>query len=218
MNIISFDNEKCHLGKLCVHNHDWEDTGQSLRSIASEACLECQGAASRKYRANNSDKAQESVDKYRKANPEKIAKQKEAYRASGKFAQNTKRWREEHPEHLQAHAERERLRRFKKRTSNQEGYTVEQVRARFSEFNNCCAYCKSKENLTIDHFIAIKNDGSDRLENLVPACFSCNSSKSSSNALEWYQKKNFYSQEQWNFILSVLMKDDKNEFFKWIFM
>jgi 5-methylcytosine-specific restriction endonuclease McrA len=217
MSILTFDSGKHYLGKLCSRNHDWEGSKASLRRIASKACLECECVNSRKYRASNPEKALESVDKYRKANPEVVVNQREAYRASGKSAQKSKQWRENHPEYLQAHAERERLRRFKKRASNQEGYTIEQVRTRFSEFNNCCAYCKSEENLTMDHFIAIKNDGSDCLDNLVPACFSCNSSKSSSNAFEWYSKKEFYSQEQWDFILSILMKDDKNGFLKWLY-
>ena len=217
MNILPFNSERYYLGKLCFNNHGWNNTEASLRRISSKSCLECERANSRKYRANNPEKSQKSVQKYREANPEVAIKASELARISGKSAENAKRWRDNHPEHLQVHAKRERLRRFKKRASNQEGYTMEQLRARFSEFNNCCAYCKSEENLTVDHFIAIKNDGSDCLENLVPACSFCNSSKGSSGALEWYQKKKFYSQEQWDFILSILMKDGKNDFLKWLY-
>jgi 5-methylcytosine-specific restriction endonuclease McrA len=41
-----------------------------------------------------------------------------------------------------------------------------------------CRYCGGYENLVLDHVIPLSRDGSDDDENLVTACWSCNSRKS----------------------------------------
>ena len=208
MDSLSFNAEKYYLGKLCIRNHDNLEAGKSLRSIATKQCLECGRISAKNYRFNHPEQANESVQKYRKRNPELAIKLSESYRVSGKSAQNTKQWRQRHPEYRQIHAENERLRRFKVRASRLVDYKIEQVKARFAEFNNCCAYCRLEKKLTIDHFIAIAKGGPDCLGNIVPACFNCNSSKKSSDPMQWYQKQKFYSQKQWDFILFVLGKSD----------
>jgi 5-methylcytosine-specific restriction endonuclease McrA len=40
-----------------------------------------------------------------------------------------------------------------------------------------CAYCSSKENLTLDHIIPRSRGGKNTWENLVTACFTCNHKK-----------------------------------------
>lgn len=41
MNIIHFDAQKYYLGKLCKENHEWNQTGKTLRRKSSRACIEC---------------------------------------------------------------------------------------------------------------------------------------------------------------------------------
>lgn len=41
MNIIDFDAEKYYLGKLCNANHEWSQTGKTLRRKSSRVCIEC---------------------------------------------------------------------------------------------------------------------------------------------------------------------------------
>lgn len=45
--------------------------------------------------------------------------------------------------------------------------------------NSECTYCKSKENLVIDHIIPIKAGGNNDIENLQILCRSCNAKKGS---------------------------------------
>ena len=73
-----------------------------------------------------------------------------------------------------------------------------------SEFNYCCAYCRSKsERLTLDHVLAESKGGIDSRKNLVPACAKCNRSKGSLNLTSWYtQQKPFYSPERLQRILN----------------
>ena len=49
-----------------------------------------------------------------------------------------------------------------------------------------CAYCGKKSNhLTKDHVVSLKNGGVDRMDNIVPACFSCNRRKNARKLLDW---------------------------------
>ena len=57
-------------------------------------------------------------------------------------------------------------------------------------FGACCVYCGFKpsaedEPLTLDHVMPRSRGGSDEVENLVPACRSCNSSKGARTPEEW---------------------------------
>lgn len=65
--------------------------------------------------------------------------------------------------------------------------TVGQWRDLCERFNNRCAYCGIHEvilqilynqKLTIDHVTPVSKGGEHSIENIVPACVSCNSSKS----------------------------------------
>lgn len=47
----------------------------------------------------------------------------------------------------------------------------------FKRDGNCCAYCGSKQNLTIDHVMPKSRGGKSNWSNLVAACSRCNSKK-----------------------------------------
>ena len=52
-----------------------------------------------------------------------------------------------------------------------------------------CAYCGSRECLSVDHLVAIHHGGANSGENMVWACRACNSSKGTRDALAWLQSK-----------------------------
>ncbi|WP_217160970.1 HNH endonuclease [Thiocystis violascens] len=57
-----------------------------------------------------------------------------------------------------------------------------------------CCYCGSNQFLSADHLIPTKRGGANTGDNLVWACRSCNSSKSTHDALEWLaERKEFPS-------------------------
>lgn len=59
-----------------------------------------------------------------------------------------------------------------------------------AQFGNCCAYCLEPcVRLEMDHFEPISNGGSHTVENVVPACRTCNASKGSKPALLWLLQK-----------------------------
>jgi hypothetical protein len=56
------------------------------------------------------------------------------------------------------------------------------------ENRGVCTYCNREAETTFDHIIPRDNDGADEISNMVPACQSCNSSKSNTNLLAWHQE------------------------------
>ena len=56
---------------------------------------------------------------------------------------------------------------------------------------NSCIYC-GKNSESIDHILPRSRGGLSTTDNCVPACLSCNGSKTDNNAFEWYRKQRFY--------------------------
>lgn len=59
-------------------------------------------------------------------------------------------------------------------------------------FEYKCAYCGSREDLTLDHVVPKCAGGLDETRNLVSCCFECNKSKSQENWKSWYKRQPFY--------------------------
>jgi hypothetical protein len=56
------------------------------------------------------------------------------------------------------------------------------------ENRGVCTYCNRESDTTFDHIIPRDKGGPDEISNMVPACQSCNSSKSNSDLLDWHQE------------------------------
>jgi 5-methylcytosine-specific restriction endonuclease McrA len=121
-------------------------------------------------------------------------------------------WRnEQEKRRLQIIYSREKTRRYKAKLKQVLVVQVPQkkIREQFKLFGDCCAYCgksESDEMLHIDHFIAVSKGGTHVLENLVPACKSCNFSKRNHHPEDWYRRQVFFSEKRWRHILRVLKK------------
>lgn len=97
------------------------------------------------------------------------------------------------------------LRRENKRITPKEFIlTVSQWEECKEAFDYKCAYCGSKRKLTQDHFIPLSRGGEYSINNIVPVCLSCNSSKLDNNFFEWYPKQPFYSKSREKRILNYL--------------
>lgn len=64
-------------------------------------------------------------------------------------------------------------------------HTLAEWRAKCEEYGHRCAYCGEAKKLTRDHVVAVSCGGSDDIENIVPACMSCNSRKRTRSAEEF---------------------------------
>ncbi len=57
--------------------------------------------------------------------------------------------------------------------------------------DNSCIYC-GKKSESIDHIEPLSKGGLSITKNCVPACLSCNGSKSDAEAFYWYRTQRFY--------------------------
>ena len=58
--------------------------------------------------------------------------------------------------------------------------------------------------LTKDHVIPITKGGKTSADNVIPACASCNSSKSNRDMIEWFTSRPFYKKERLEAIIKYL--------------
>lgn len=71
---------------------------------------------------------------------------------------------------------RERLRRKPLRRPRAGHHTVDEWQAKLDEYDGLCFYC-DRPATTRDHWIPVSKGGPDTIDNIVPACTSCNSRK-----------------------------------------
>ena len=51
-----------------------------------------------------------------------------------------------------------------------------------------CVYCNRQKKTTFDHVIPVSENGANTVDNMVPSCQSCNSSKGNKNVIDWHQE------------------------------
>ena len=65
-------------------------------------------------------------------------------------------------------------------------------------WNHECAYCESKDDITLDHVTPQCKGGLDIKTNVVACCHSCNQSKGHDHWKLWYVQQDFYSEYKLN--------------------
>jgi hypothetical protein len=132
--------------------------------------------SNKKRRMNKAVKEKEMLKNYewRKLNPEKWKALK-------------KRDYDKHPERAKlAHIKRKHNMRSAGKLPD-----MDIIKKRMNLFDGCC-YCKSKKELTLEHFIPINKFGKNFINNIFGSCLKCNVSKQDKPFLEWYRKQKFY--------------------------
>lgn len=122
------------------------------------------------YETANREKQLERTNKYKKANPEKIAAYQKKWNLDNKKYKTTA----------------ENKRKAKKRNNG-----VFEIRPKFIKklYNSPCFYCGSKKNIQQDHVLPINKGGPHKEGNLVPACRTCNISKHDKLLIVWKMQK-----------------------------
>lgn len=200
-----------YLGKLCKNKHDFENSGKSLR-VMDGHCLECRNLNRLKnrpaYREKNKERIASNQREYEFRNKEHLRiKRKEWHRLnSEKTSLYCKNYRIRHRESYLASM---KICNSKRKQAVRLSYTAKDFELRQNQFEGC-AYCGSKKQITLEHFVAVSKGGTDTLANIIPACFDCNLSKNSSDPKTWYEKQKFYDKAKWSNILKVLGKTEAN--------
>lgn len=171
-----------YLGLLCKYGHDYMQTGYSLRN-SSRCCVVCNSIRSK------GTKAKERIKRWKKENPDYMPKYLGSYYQANKqrILQKSREY-EKTPKGKACKKISRHKRRARMAAVTRVPYTASELVTHFHLFSDECIYCGSKDNLTADHVIPIAKGGHDSLDNILPCCFSCNSSKQDKNYLEWYSR------------------------------
>lgn len=162
----------------------------------------------KRYFEENADKVKKKRASFRQQNRERlIAKDRKRYAENGdrlkaakrqqyqkspeKFRDRNREWRASNPEKVRITNQNMRAR--------QRGlvmqFTNDDWKRALDYFNECCAYCGEQRDfwhtIEADHFIPLASPMcvGTTASNMIPACRSCNSSKSASDPVEWLNRK-----------------------------
>ncbi|WP_425203651.1 HNH endonuclease [Priestia megaterium] len=151
-------------------------------------CKECTKSKAYEWAKNN-------YETYRKSFTKR--NNKEEYKK--KIAESSKKRRENGKMREWARKNKDKVKRYNFIRYNKNHDITKEEWLKCKEFfNNECAYCgmtekehkeKYNQQLHKEHVI---HDGSNKIDNCIPACRSCNSSKGTYDLDEWYKGKEFY--------------------------
>lgn len=110
-------------------------------------------------------------------------------------AKHDKQYYLEHPEVAKACNARRRARKLLARGT----FTAKELRQKCIKYRNMCVYCGEKVLLGPDHAIPLSKGGSNSIDNILPCCKSCNSSKSTKSFEEFLH---LHTQEEQESILT----------------
>lgn len=137
-----------------------------------------------RYVQNREDVLRKSKEYYKKNKKQKLAKARE--------------WSKRNPEFVRAKAQKQRAKRKNLvATLTKEEWAKCKNYFKDSQGKIHCAYCdKALKRATQDHVIPVNKGGGYTMENIIPACGSCNSSKQDHNMEEWYRKQEYFDEER----------------------
>lgn len=90
-------------------------------------------------------------------------------------------------------------------------------RAVFTRDNHTCAYCKSKEHLTVDHILPQSREGKDEWENLITCCLRCNLKKGNRTPKEAGMQLHFQPYKPYNKISLTIHSSNVSEWKEYLF-
>ncbi len=161
------------------YHHDWYEENKEEYK-----------AKTKQWAQDNKEKVRQYSKEWRERNPEK-AKQlcQDWYERNKEHYQEQKRkHRQENKEQIRQYGRQRRARKAGAKGS----HTYKEWEAKLEEFHHLCAYCSgqlnalSSKDITEDHIIPLTRGGSDYIENIVPACRSCNSKKHGMTGEEYF--------------------------------
>ncbi len=113
-------------------------------------------------------------------NKEAIAARMAEYRQRPEVLERKKAWRQS-PRGKIARARLEHNRRAGTRGT----WSLDDWDALVAKFEGLCAYCMGSDQITVDHVVPVSKNGPNTIDNLLPACGPCNSSKGNKPLTEW---------------------------------
>lgn len=187
------------LTKRCSHCHEFKLFASFNRSKNTKDGRDnqCKSCKKEYYWCNRKkDLARSKVYRERPENKDRIRSRFQEWFAKSENRERIRlqriKWREENPERHReldrAYMQRRRARMY----GTEPTLTDAEWQSRLEEFNYCCAYCLQPfDDLEMEHMQPISKGGLHILENVIPACRSCNATKGSNNLLEMLVTANY---------------------------
>lgn len=156
----------------------------------------------KKWRDDNKEHVAEYMRNYAKDHEEHIKNYKRQYRIDNgpKIAATILRWQRSNRDAVSVNGHNYRSKKLKLSHT----FTVQQWGNAKLHFDGKCAYCGEESPLAQEHFIAVNNKGPYTEGNIIPACKTCNTSKSDDPCHEWWIKQSHYTLEKEAKVLKYL--------------
>lgn len=182
--------------------------GTKYRGGLRPDCRVCSAACDRAWRQRNP----EAIAAYRRAHRERIRGQMREYKRryyatpEGKavIARCNRKWNRS--KEGRAWLTRAQQSRRARKASLRADFTSEDWQLCLEWFADSCAYCGTGGEMTQDHVIPVSSGGGYVVENIIPACGSCNSRKHAAALGEWFPRQPFFSEDRMAMILTYLSR------------
>jgi len=182
-----------------------------LYTYYNPKCKDCCIKVQLQWEKENPEKRKHHIKRYNN-NPRTIKyqvnKHKE-YKRNG--TSKYKEWQQNNKDKLKEYS--------LKRAHKVHEFTQEEWEECKDFFDRKCAYCGISEEYALEtqgqrlHKEHVNHDGSNKLDNCVPACRSCNSSKGKKDMESWYRSKGYFSVDKLNKIEEWLKRFDSHHEF-----
>jgi len=132
-------------------------------------------AYGRDWIRRNPDKARAAMRRWRERHPDAHRAENAAYyaRHADRLAQRMAEYHRTHPAIVRAKAQKHRALRL----AAEGAFTAKEWTELVRVHGGKCAYCGESGKLEPDHRVALSRGGSNRIENILPACHRCNARK-----------------------------------------
>ena len=164
-------------------------------------CKECHREASRKHYFDNHEKYLDKHQEWRSNNKENIRVYHKHYNKVNKEIRNAY-GRQYYANNKEIYIIKDQRRRALIANLPND-FTKEDWKNVLNLFNYECAYCGSTEDITQDHIIPVKKGGGYTVNNIIPACRTCNCSKQDTDMEEWFRYQDSFTKERLSNIKAI---------------
>lgn len=161
----------------CTCCHQVKDESEFYTTTNRSWCKDCVRAKRAEYRRLHPDRVKASKKASYEKHRDKWLAYYDQWRSANyeQYRENIRQWNREHPAALNEYSQTHRARKLGASVCD---FTVEQWEAVKKAYGGRCVYCGKKgRKLTQDHVIPLSRGGNHTMDNIVPACQSCNASK-----------------------------------------
>lgn len=155
-----------------IHSEQQKEYARNQRAVHPKQIRE----RVKRWQTTYPERANESARRWRTAHPKQMKK-------------SLRKWQVAHPEKI---AEYHNSRRAHKVNAEGNGVTAEQWHNMKEDYNHICVYCAQKKPLIMEHVVPLSRGGRHDIDNVIPACGSCNSKKHNSSLLMFLYRRTLY--------------------------